>query len=1035
VLDQKQITEELRGAFRGRLHFDALTRGLYATDASPFQVTPLLVAVPEDAEDVAAIVRYCAEHNLPVIPRGAGTGVAGESLGPAVVLDLSVKLRGIVEVKGDLATVEPGVTCAALNAELAKYGRRFAPDPASAATCTVGGMIATNASGSNAFRHGYTRDYVAGLGVVWDSGAADVLDQRTEDRGQRTDRAEQIHGAVTELLSKSRDLIAAHRPRTPFNRCGYLLHDVLTRDGPDLAKLLVGSEGTLAVVTRATLRTVPLPGGTCLTLLGFPTLDAAVRAGLDLARFGPVACDLLDRRLLSVTRRNAGDGIGTIPGAVGAAIMITLEADTEREASERAWGMVETLRDRHLLRVLAEPTVTPEGLARVRGVRAAAVAGLYGLAPGPRPLAFVEDVGVPVAAMPEYVAGVQEILKRNELSASFLIHALTGQVHTRPLVDMENADDRAKLWPVAEAVHALALALGGTVSTQHGTGIARTPWVERQYGPVYGVFRELKRIFDPKNLLNPGKIVGPDPSREAWPLRTGIRGQETGDRGREAGDRSQTAGSGFFPAPDSRPAISEPSPVSRPLAPELSPVSRPLSPLLVWKDTTPAAEASRCSGCGDCRTTVAPERMCPVFRATGTEAATPRAKANLARVLTDPEAATYEEVRAVANLCVNCKMCRDECDARVNIPKLMLETKAAIQAEHGLDRADWVLARAEGFAWMGSNFAPIVNGLLARRPVRWVMEKLLGVSRSRRLPAFALNNFFRRARGMGLTRKVGSGQWAVGSQNGVTSLHPRPSPHGPGRVAYFVDVFAGYNDPLIGVATVAVLRHHGIEVYVPPRQVGCGMAALAVGDVETARETAVRNVRVFADLVREGYRIVCSEPTAALMLSQDYPDLIDDADTASVAANTVELTAFLGELHAAGKLRTDFRPLDLALGHHIPCHVKALRTPPAGPRLLGLVPGLRVRTIDVGCSGMAGTWGLKAANLANSMAAGAPVFAELNRAGLLFGSTECSTCRMQLQQGTGKRTLHPIQYLAYAYGLLPEIGDRLRKPLGKLVSE
>jgi Fe-S oxidoreductase len=171
------------------------------------------------------------------------------------------------------------------------------------------------------------------------------------------------------------------------------------------------------------------------------------------------------------------------------------------------------------------------------------------------------------------------------------------------------------------------------------------------------------------------------------------------------------------------------------------------------------------------------------------------------------------------------------------------------------------------------------------------------------------------------------------------------------------------------------------------------------------------------------------------MLSQDYPDLLDDADTASVAANTVELTAFLAELHAAGKFRTDFRPLDLALGHHVPCHVKALRTPPAGPRLLGLVPGLRVRTIDVGCSGMAGTWGLKAANLANSMAAGAPVFAELNRAGLLFGSTECSTCRMQLQQGTGKRTLHPIQYLAYAYGLLPEIGDRLRKPLGRLVSD
>jgi FAD/FMN-containing dehydrogenase/Fe-S oxidoreductase len=1013
ALDSHQITEDLRGTFRGSLHFDALTRGLYSTDASPFQIAPLLVAVPEDAADVAAIVRYCFEHNLPVIPRGAGTGVAGESLGPAVVLDLSVKLRGIGEVTADTVTVEPGVTCAALNAALAKHGRRFAPDPASSATCTLGGMIATNASGGNAFRHGYTWDHVSTLEVVLDDGAAASVSR--DPKGSVPERATQLSKAVTDLLATHADLIAKHRPRTPFNRCGYILHDILTPDGPDLAKLLVGSEGTLGIVTAATLRTVPLPGGTCLTLLGFPTVDAALRAGLDLRHYDPVACDLLDRRLLSVTRRtSSGEGVGGIPPAVGAALMVTFEGDTEREASERLWGILETLRESHLMRVLADPTCTPEGTARVRGVREAAVAGLYGLGSGARPLAFVEDVGVPPESTAEFVAGVQDVLKRFELSASFLIHALTGQIHTRPLIDMENPTDRAKLWPVAEAIHALALSLGGTVSTQHGTGIARTPWVERQYGPVYGVFRELKRIFDPKNLLNPGKIVGPDPSREAWPLRSGVGSRESGVGSRESGVRSQE--SGVVSSPNSGLPIPDP---------------RLPTPLLVWKDSTPAQEAARCSGCGDCRTASPTKRMCPVFRATGAEAATPRAKANLYRVLNDPAAATSDEVRAVANLCVNCKMCREECDAHVNIPKLMLETKAVLQAEHGLDRGDWLLARAEGFAAFGSNFAPFVNGLLARRPIRWLLEKFLGVSRRRRLPTFALKNFFRRARGAGLTQKRGIRNSELGTKNPSSLRTPRSAL----RVAFFVDVFAAYNDPLIGEATVAVLRHHGIEVYVPPRQVGCGMAALAVGDVETAREIAVRNVRVFADLVREGYRIVCSEPTAALMLSQDYPDLLDDADTAAIAANTVELTAFLGELHAAGRLRTDFRPLNLSLGHHVPCHVKALRTPPAGPRLLSLIPGTRVQMIDVGCSGMAGTWGMKADNYATSLSAGAPVFDELNRPGILFGSTECSTCRMQLQEGTGKRTLHPIQYLAYAYGLLPEIEARLRRPLGKLVSE
>jgi FAD/FMN-containing dehydrogenase/Fe-S oxidoreductase len=1003
VIDPEQISDDLRGQYRGTLHFDALTRGLYSTDASPFQVTPLAVAIPHDSADVAALVQYGFNHNIPIIPRGGGTGLAGESLGPAIVIDLSVRLKGILSIGADSVDVEPGVTCADLNAALARHGRRFAPDPASAETCTIGGMVATNASGGNAYRFGYTRDHVLGLDVVWDSGATDCLGERKLG-GLPVERTQAIDRATTELLRVHSEIIGRNTSRARFDRCGYQLHDALTNQGTALTKLLVGSEGTLGIVTAARLRTVPLPGGTCLTMLGFPSLDAAVRASRDIPAFEPVGCDLLDRRLLSITRRTSGgEGFGQVPASVGAALMITFEADTAREAIERAWGLVEKLRQSHLLLILAEPTHSPAGIARVQGIREAAVAGLYALSRGPRPVAFIEDVGVPVEALPEFLASAQSILKRAEISASFLIHTLLGQIHTRPLIDLDNPADRAKLWPVAEAVHASALALGGTVSTQHGTGIARTPWVERQFGPVYPVFRELKRIFDPKNLLNPGKIVGPDPSREAWPLRSPGSGMlEVADRA----DSSQAA------------TTLDEVPLSSPHSPPL-----PTTPFLVWNDSSPAEEAARCSGCGDCRTRAFGKRMCPIFRATGEEAATPRAKANLLRVLVDPSAATHEEVKAVAGLCINCKMCRDECDARVNIPKLMLEAKAAYQAEHGLDRGDWLLARSESLAVLGSNFAPLVNGLLARRSFRWLLEKLTGISRRRRLPAFALRNFFRWAKGQQLTRKYGE-----------APLTRFPTPRSRLRVALFVDVFVGYNDPLIGRAAVAVLQHHGVEVYVPPRQAGSGIAALAVGDVDTARETAIHNVRLLADLVREGYRIVCVEPTAALMLTQDYGDLLDDADTATLASHTVELTAFLEELLDSGQLRTDFQPLPVTLGHHIPCHMKALRRAPAGPRLLGLIPELRVRTIDVGCSGMAGTWGLKAANYATSLSAGSPLLAELDRPGILFGSSECGSCRIQMQEGSGKRSLHPIEWLAYSYGLLPEVGTKLNKPLGDLVS-
>jgi Fe-S oxidoreductase len=254
-------------------------------------------------------------------------------------------------------------------------------------------------------------------------------------------------------------------------------------------------------------------------------------------------------------------------------------------------------------------------------------------------------------------------------------------------------------------------------------------------------------------------------------------------------------------------------------------------------------------------------------------------------------------------------------------------------------------------------------------------------------------------------------------------------------VAYFVDTFANHADPQIGLAAVAVLRHNGVTVHVPWRQRGSGMPALTAGDLDTARETAAYNLRTLAELARDGYTVVCSEPTAAVALTQEYPRLVPGADAALVAANTVELTTYLLRLHAGGKLRTDFAPLAAGLGHHVPCHVKALRGPAAGPQLLGLLPGAKVHTIDAGCSGMAGTWGVRAAVRDVSLAAGAAMAAELDRPRVLYGSTECGACRVRMQHVSGKRTLHPVQYLALSYGLLPTLDRRLGTAPGTLITD
>jgi Fe-S oxidoreductase len=636
-----------------------------------------------------------------------------------------------------------------------------------------------------------------------------------------------------------------------------------------------------------------------------------------------------------------------------------------------------------LLTLLTSDDAEAERLWRVPS---AALPGLYGLRGGAQPMPFVEDVGVPPQALPEYLHRVQEVLQRHETTAAFLVHAAAGQVQMRPFLDPQRHGEAARMWALADEVYGLVLELGGTVTTQHGTGLARTPWVGRQLGALQPVLRELKAVFDPRGLFNPGKIVGPAPGLPVWPLRPLLR--------------VEPPQSAAEPQP-------EPDAVHLPVLP---------APALRWTPGAVSQEAARCNGCGHCRSEAPTQRMCPIFRATHDEAATPRAKADLFRQLlrpdADPRLLASSEVKEIADLCVNCKMCAQECPARVDIPRLMLEAKAAHVAEQGLDRTEWVLARVESFLRLGSALAPLTNLVIGNRAARWLMEKLFGLSRLRRLPAFAGRPFLSIAQRRGWTRK------------------PRP---GKPRVAYFVDLFANYLDTTLAVAAAEVLHHNGIEVYVPPGQHGCGMAPLAHGDAETARETAAVNLRVLADLAREGFPIVCSEPSAALMLRRDALALLDDPDAPTVAERTVELTAFLGDLHRRGRLRTDFRRLDATIGHHVPCHLKALNGGVAGPELLSLIPGLRVRTIDVSCSGMAGTYGLGAANRESSLAAGQPMLEQLARPDVLFGATECGACRMQMEDAGSKRTLHPAQYLALAYGFLPELEERLRRPLGGLV--
>jgi Fe-S oxidoreductase len=400
--------------------------------------------------------------------------------------------------------------------------------------------------------------------------------------------------------------------------------------------------------------------------------------------------------------------------------------------------------------------------------------------------------------------------------------------------------------------------------------------------------------------------------------------------------------------------------------------------------------------------------MCPIFRFAPSEEASPRAKANLMRAMVtgqlDPQSLAKEELKGIADLCVNCHQCRLECPAGVDIPKLMIEAKAQYVASNGLGTTDWVLTRLDAISPWFSRFATVANWVLRTRWTRWLLEKTVGIAQGRKLPQVASIHFLRRAERRRLTR---------------------PTRRTGGKVLYFVDLYANWYDVQLAEALVAVMEHNNIAVYVHPEQQPSGMNRLAVGDVERARLAAARNVRLLAEAVRQGYEIVCTEPTAALCLTREYPDLLDDEDARLVAAHTHEACTYLWQLHEAGKLELNFQPQNITLGYHLPCHLRALEVGSPGEELLRLIKGVTVRRIERGCSGMAGTFGLKRENYRASLRAGWGLIRAMRDPAVQFGTTECSACKIQMEQGTTKPTIHPLKILALAYGLMPEIEELL----------
>jgi Fe-S oxidoreductase len=430
-----------------------------------------------------------------------------------------------------------------------------------------------------------------------------------------------------------------------------------------------------------------------------------------------------------------------------------------------------------------------------------------------------------------------------------------------------------------------------------------------------------------------------------------------------------------------------------------------------------AAAARLCNGCGACRATSPEVRMCPLNRMNPREEASPRAKANLVRGLFDgslpSDTLLHDLCKDVADLCVHCHMCRLECPANVDIPKLMLEAKAAYVTTNGQKLHDWLLVRIDMLAAVAGRLSGLANWAIASPLARWLLEKATGIAQARKLPRFARRSFLQ--------------------QSSLRRLHLPPRTAGE-KIVYFVDTYANHFDTQLGEAFVAVMNHNGVAVHVRNDQHQAGMPMIAAGALAPARAVAAENVAILAESVRQGYTIVATEPSAVLALTHEYPLLLDnDEDAIAVAQHTQEACHFLWQLHLRGRLKLNFRPQSVSIGYHVPCHLRALGVGAPAENLLRLVPGLHVQRLEKGCSGIAGLWGVRRDNYRASLRAGFDLISTVRDGPFQIGATECSTCKMQMEQGTTKPTIHPVKLLALSYGLMPEIANLVRTPGTNLV--
>ena len=983
-VDRPDVTEyvalatALRDCVSGEVRFDEYAQILYATDGSVYQARPAGVVYPEDIDDVRAVVETATNHGVPILPRGAGSSLAGQTVGPGcVVLDMSRYMDAVLDIDPETqrATVQPGVVQDHLDERLAEYDLKFAPDPASSNRSTLGGGIGNNSTGAHSVRYGITDAYTEEVKAILSDGSMlharpVVLDSEEYEEILATgDREAHIYETVRGLVEEHEAEIEERYPELKRRVSGYNLDRVVYEndDGEEvinLAKLFVGSEGTLGVIVEATVGLVTVPEETALVLYCFGNLIDAMEAVPQALAFDVSAVELMDDEVFRLAAESDGysEYVEPIPDGTAAALMLEYDSELHEDFADAIAATNEHFVDSGKAFDVIE-AYTEKDQADIWKLRKAAIPLLMSLQGDPKPYPFIEDATVPPEELAEYVMKFEEVLEDHGTSAAYFAHAGSGTLHIRPILNLKEEEGIETMHSITDDVTDLVLEHHGAFSGEHGDGMARTEFNPEMYGEdLWHAFKEVKTAFDPEWFMHPGNVVyrdGPDDP-----------GPDT-DRGVGADMRENLRYGVDYQSlePQTKLDFSEEGGFSH----------------LV----------ELCNGCGTCRQTDS-NTMCPTYRASQEEIQTTRGRANMLRAAISgelPEEELYSErfQTEVLDLCVGCKGCKSDCPTGVDLAKLKAEVKHEYHQEEGSTLRDRVFGNIDRFAALGSALAPLSNVGPKLPGARLLMEKVLGISRERELPTFA---------GESLEA------WFAARGPGVSEAEAEA------KVVLFPDPYTNYIYPAPGKAAVEVLEAAGVHVRVPDGLKPSGRAAFSMGFLDDVEARARHNVATLRSYVAEGWSVVFVEPSDAAMFQDEYLDILDDRAVELVAGSAYGVMEYIDVAGLDEDLA--FEPSDGHLTYHGHCNQKAIKRDHHAVGVLRRA-GYRVDPLDSGCCGMAGSFGYEAEHYDLSQAIGRILFRQVEQSSGDTVVAPGASCRSQLGDRPGEtHPPHPVEKVAEA---------------------